>query len=181
MQHPCQFLCLDFVLSELRAKYASSPTFLFMGGALQVGAGFLEFFLGNTFPFVVFSSFGGFWLSFGATLQPFYGVGAAYEATGGTESPAFAASFGIIINQTLIWPKSLWFTSILPSKYGSSLLHLSHLLYSHQHHPGIRICLPSHGVRLPVWSILATCQRQYCGGGQTSSRKYNFSFDYTYK
>jgi uncharacterized protein len=65
-----------------------------MGGALQVVGGFLEFFLGNTFSFVVFSTFGGFWLSFGATLQPFYGVTTAYTATGGPESPAFAASLG---------------------------------------------------------------------------------------
>jgi succinate-acetate transporter protein len=67
-----------------------------MGGALQVIGGCLEFFLGNTFPFVVFSTLGGFWLSFGATLQPFYGVSAAYESTGGAESPVFEASFGII-------------------------------------------------------------------------------------
>lgn len=65
-----------------------------MGGLLQIIGGFLELSLGNTFPFVVFSTLGGFWLTFGATLQPFYGVGEAYAATGGLESPEFAASFG---------------------------------------------------------------------------------------
>jgi uncharacterized protein len=74
---------------------ASLPAYLFMGGLLQIIGGLLEFFLGNTFPFVVFSTFGGFWLSFGATLQPFYGATEAYAATGGAESPQFAASFGM--------------------------------------------------------------------------------------
>jgi succinate-acetate transporter protein len=41
--------------------------------------GFLEFILGNTFPSVVFSSFGAFWLSFAATLQPFYNAYGAYS------------------------------------------------------------------------------------------------------
>ena len=106
-----------------------------MGGALQVIGGFLEFFLGNTFPFVVFSTLGGFWLSFGATLQPFYGIGAAYEATGGEESPVFAASFGIIIIclRFCIMYK-LIIISILPSQHGSTLLHLSYMLYPYEHY-----------------------------------------------
>ena len=73
---------------------ASIPTFLYMGGLLQLIGAFLEFFLGNTFSFVVFSTFGGFWIAFGSTLQASSGATAAYAATGGAESPEFAASFG---------------------------------------------------------------------------------------
>jgi len=60
--------------------------------------GFLEFILGNTFPSVVFSSFGAFWLSFAATLQPFYNAYGAYSpdptAPGeGLATQGFNASF----------------------------------------------------------------------------------------
>lgn len=56
----------------------------------------LEFILGNTFPFVVFGSFGAFWLSWAATLTPFYNASIAYDpthpATSGT-NPTFASTF----------------------------------------------------------------------------------------
>lgn len=56
----------------------------------------LEFFLGNTFPFVVFGSFGAFWLTFAATLTPQYNASIAYDPTHpaqSAENPVFAASF----------------------------------------------------------------------------------------
>lgn len=89
-----------------------------MGGLLMIIGGVLEFFLGNTFPFVVFCSFGssyrtysdmleerkltgsgGFWLTFASTLTPFYNAFGAYspdptKPAEGLNSPAFAASFG---------------------------------------------------------------------------------------
>ena len=37
---------------------ASSGSYIFMGGLLQLIGGVLEFFLGNTFSFVLFSAFG---------------------------------------------------------------------------------------------------------------------------
>lgn len=46
--------------------------------------GVLEFILGNTFPFVVFGSFGAFWLTIGATLQPFYYAYGSYAPPGST-------------------------------------------------------------------------------------------------
>lgn len=62
--------------------------------------GLLEFFLGNTFPAVVFFSFGAFWLSFAGTLVPQFNAFGAYAPVGAT-SPAeglatqgFNASFG---------------------------------------------------------------------------------------
>jgi len=78
---------------------ASTGAYFFFGGLLMLVGGFLEFILGNTFPFVVFSSFGAFWLTFAATLQPFYNAYGAYAPAGepasaGLAAPAFNASFG---------------------------------------------------------------------------------------
>lgn len=60
-----------------------------------------EFFLGNTFPFVVFGTFGAFWLTFGATLQPFFNAYGAYSTTTnpaeGLETVGFNASFGFFL------------------------------------------------------------------------------------
>ncbi|KFY69777.1 hypothetical protein V499_09756 [Pseudogymnoascus sp. VKM F-103] len=64
--------------------------YYWFGGALQLIAGVLEFFLGNTFPFVVLTSFGGFFLSFATTLTPSFNASAAY----GTNVEQFHATFG---------------------------------------------------------------------------------------
>jgi len=85
------------------AGAASTGVFFFFGGLLMVLGGFLEFILGNTFPFVVFTSFGAFWLSLGATLQPFYNSYGAYASPGassvaeGLMSTGFNASFGFFL------------------------------------------------------------------------------------
>lgn len=62
--------------------------------------GFLEFLLGNTFSFVLFCGYGSFWLSYGATLQPFYNCYAAYspdvsDPAAGLAAVGFNASFGM--------------------------------------------------------------------------------------
>ena len=62
----------------------------------------MEFLLGNTFPFVVFGSFGAFWLSYAATLQPFYSTYASYAPAGepgaaGLETVGFNASFAFFL------------------------------------------------------------------------------------
>jgi len=64
--------------------------------------GFLEFILGNTFPSIVFSSFGAFWLTFASTLQPFYNAYGAYSPDPtkpglGLESVGFNASFAFFL------------------------------------------------------------------------------------
>lgn len=48
-----------------------------------------QWVLGNTFPFVVFGSFGAFWLGYAATLQPFYG------SYGNYKNPASSSSTGL--------------------------------------------------------------------------------------
>ncbi|KAF2124961.1 hypothetical protein P153DRAFT_300732 [Dothidotthia symphoricarpi CBS 119687] len=60
--------------------------YYFAGGVLMLMGGIGEWILGNTFPFVVFSSFGAFWLGFAATLQPIYNAYGAFANT--TTSPA---------------------------------------------------------------------------------------------
>ena len=69
----------------------------------MVVGGFLEWILGNTFPFVVFVSFGAFWLTFAATLQPFYYAYGSYAPADATSEAAglsttgFTASFGFFL------------------------------------------------------------------------------------
>lgn len=68
----------------------------------MIVGGFLEFVLGNTFPFVVFISFGAFWLTFASTLQPVYYAYGLYAPPGGTpvdglKTVGFNASFGFFL------------------------------------------------------------------------------------
>ena len=45
-------------------------------------SGLLEWVLGNTFPFIVFVTFGGFWIFFAVLNDPSVGVALAYSADG---------------------------------------------------------------------------------------------------
>ncbi|ESZ92125.1 hypothetical protein SBOR_7504 [Sclerotinia borealis F-4128] len=81
---------------------AGIGSYFFFGGLLMMVGGFLEFILGNTFPFVVFVSFGAFWLTFASTLQPFYYAYGLYAPPGGTPADGlttvgFNASFGFFL------------------------------------------------------------------------------------
>ncbi|OAL23848.1 hypothetical protein AYO20_10868 [Fonsecaea nubica] len=81
---------------------ASVGAYFFIGGVLMLLGGFLEWVAGNTFPFVVFASFGGFWFSYGATLLPFFNAFGAYspdpeDLTAGLASKGFNASFGFFM------------------------------------------------------------------------------------
>lgn len=81
---------------------ASIPFFLYFGGVLMTLGGLLEFFLGNTFPSVVFVSFGAFWLSYGGLLLPQLNAYAAYappdamSVAEGLQTQGFNASFGFV-------------------------------------------------------------------------------------
>ncbi|KIW92423.1 uncharacterized protein Z519_07407 [Cladophialophora bantiana CBS 173.52] len=75
---------------------AEVGVYYFFGGLLMVLGAFLEFILGNTFPFVVFGSFGAFWLAFGATLTPYFNASIAYDPAHPAQSssdPVFASTF----------------------------------------------------------------------------------------
>ncbi|KAF2443270.1 hypothetical protein P171DRAFT_58848 [Karstenula rhodostoma CBS 690.94] len=63
------------------AGAAGTGTYYFFGGLLMILGSLGEFLIGNTFPFVVFGSFGAFWLGWAATLQPFYNAYGAYSTT----------------------------------------------------------------------------------------------------
>ena len=100
---------------------ATVGAYWFIGGFLMSLGGILEFFLGNTFSFVVFCSFGewfsiakstpnsysldskgGFWFTLGSTLTPSFNAYGAYAAdpnqpSQGLVSPGFHASFGKIV------------------------------------------------------------------------------------
>lgn len=79
---------------------ATSGQYFFFAGILLLIGGLLEWVLGNTFPATVFTTFGGFWLSFGATLTPFFNAMAAYDAAAtpaGTTPPAFYASYAFFL------------------------------------------------------------------------------------
>jgi len=75
---------------------ATIGTYWFFGGLLMIIGALLEFVLGNTFPFVVFGSFGSFWLTFGATLTPQFYASIAYlpdDPTASAADPVFMSSF----------------------------------------------------------------------------------------
>lgn len=81
---------------------ASTGAYFFMGGFSMILSGILEFFLGHTFQFILFCGYGTFWLTFGATLQPFFGAFAIYSAdaanpAAGLATMGFNASFGFYL------------------------------------------------------------------------------------
>ncbi|MDI1488793.1 MAG: hypothetical protein OHK93_008069 [Ramalina farinacea] len=83
---------------------ATIAAYYFIGGFLMSLGGILEFFLGNTFSFVVFCSFGGFWFTLGGTLTPAFNAYGAYVTDNpgndpnlGITSPEFHASFGFFL------------------------------------------------------------------------------------
>ncbi|KAI5212267.1 GPR1/FUN34/YaaH-class plasma membrane protein-like protein [Aureobasidium subglaciale] len=76
--------------------------YFFFGGLLMILGSIGEWLIGNTFPFVVFGSFGAFWLTFAATLQPFYNAYGAFSTDAnapgeGLATVEFNASFGFFL------------------------------------------------------------------------------------
>ncbi|KAH0827696.1 hypothetical protein AYO21_08867 [Fonsecaea monophora] len=79
---------------------SSIGVFFFMGGLLMIIGGVGEFILGNSYPFIVFCGFGGWWLSFGATLKPSFGAYGNYspdptDPAAGLSTTGFLAGFGM--------------------------------------------------------------------------------------
>ncbi|KAL1874885.1 hypothetical protein Daus18300_003426 [Diaporthe australafricana] len=76
------------------------PQFFFFGGLLQLTTGLLEFVLGNTFPSVVFCTYGAFFLSLGGTLNPSFAAFSSFAPAGqdasiGLTTQAFNAGFDL--------------------------------------------------------------------------------------
>ncbi|KAH7022068.1 GPR1/FUN34/yaaH family-domain-containing protein [Ilyonectria destructans] len=82
---------------------ANVGSYFYLGGLLLILGGIGEWILGNTFPATMFSVFGGFWFSFGATVVPGYGAYGLYSANGtsdpaqGLQEPAFFATFAFLL------------------------------------------------------------------------------------
>jgi len=83
---------------------AGIGSYYFMGGLLMIIGAIGEWIMGNTYPFVLFGAYGGFWLSFAGTLTPSLGAYGHYSTlysdtnpSAGLDDPAFAASFGFFL------------------------------------------------------------------------------------
>jgi hypothetical protein len=94
---PCHSASMNMNLTP-----SNRGSYYFFGGFLLVLGGILEFILGNTFPSVVFTSYGTFFLSFAATLQPFYYAYGLYAPPGqpetaGLTTVGFTSSFAFFL------------------------------------------------------------------------------------
>ncbi|KAL8818162.1 MAG: hypothetical protein Q9223_003145 [Gallowayella weberi] len=90
---------------------ASTGAYFFFGGVLMIIGSIMEWIVGNTFPFVVFGTFGAFWLTFGSTLVPSFNAYGAYVTDpavaaqqmgnpgnpAGLQTPGFNASFAFFL------------------------------------------------------------------------------------
>lgn len=61
-----------YIITDMLVAVDNGAYFGF-GFVLMFFGGIMEFFLGNTFPAVVFTSFSGFWFTFGGFLVPGFG------------------------------------------------------------------------------------------------------------
>ncbi|KAG1897184.1 GPR1/FUN34/yaaH family-domain-containing protein [Suillus fuscotomentosus] len=85
MAYGTVFLCSSIL--TLASKSVGQPNLVlvfatFYGGISQTLVGMWEMFLGNTFSATVFTTYGGFNLSFGALYLPQIGLAAAYTVDG---------------------------------------------------------------------------------------------------
>ncbi|KAH7121569.1 GPR1/FUN34/yaaH family-domain-containing protein [Dactylonectria macrodidyma] len=80
---------------------ANVGSYFYLGGLFLVLGGIGEWILGNTFPATVFCLFGGFWLTFGATIVPGYNAYGLYSKTGevadGLSEQQFYATFSFFL------------------------------------------------------------------------------------
>lgn len=82
----CGFAATTFLLSlfNVQSRGITTPNLIVglamgYGGLVQLLAGMWEFATGNTFGATAFSSYGGFWISFGLIFWPQSGILAAYS------------------------------------------------------------------------------------------------------
>jgi len=89
--------------NKLAGGAATIGTYFFFGGLMMIIGSVGEFILGNTFPCIVFGSFGAFWLSYGATLQDaFYGAITTYAQldkmpNAGIQTPGYAQGYAFFL------------------------------------------------------------------------------------
>lgn len=82
------------------AAVSQVGAFYFVAGLGLTLAGIFEWIIGNTFPSVVFTTFGGFWLSAGFLFQPSQGIAAAIGGPGSLDYnkgiALYLASWGVL-------------------------------------------------------------------------------------
>jgi succinate-acetate transporter protein len=91
---------------KLTRELHDSGSIIFLGGLLAILSAIGEFLLGNAFSMVTFGVYGGFFLAYGATLDPRYNAYLAYEALPPSSlnaelsaiSPGFLSTFGRLKN-----------------------------------------------------------------------------------
>lgn len=88
--------------------------YLFGGMGLWI-SGLLEFIVGNTFPSLVFISFGSFWFSLAFVLDPLYNI----QGTLGAEGPVFNSAWGIYL---VFWAIYVYFLAIAACKTNVALV-----------------------------------------------------------
>ena len=70
-----------------------------VGGLCQLLAGMWEFAAGNTFGATAFSSYGGFWISFGVLLTPTFGI----TGPGGALADDLSAALALYLSTWFIF------------------------------------------------------------------------------
>ncbi|KIS68742.1 uncharacterized protein UMAG_03310 [Mycosarcoma maydis] len=83
--------------------------FYFMGGMAMIIAGLLEFVIGNTFPFLVFASFGTFWLTLAGYLDPRFASQATLLSGEGGSPAAYYVPFGYYL---IFWAVYTYFLTL---------------------------------------------------------------------
>jgi len=86
---------------------ADIGAYMWFGGFTVVLSALMEFVMGNTFSFVLFMGYGAWFLTYAATLQPFYNAAGAYAPTPGATqaatqstgqlSPGYPSSFAFVL------------------------------------------------------------------------------------
>ena len=106
--NPTSFGIVSFLLTLLPAscclmgwRGASSNSllaligaFYYMGGGAMILSGLLEWIVGSTFPFLVFASFGTFWLTLAGYLDPRYAVQSTLLTGSGGKPETYYVPFG---------------------------------------------------------------------------------------
>lgn len=80
--------------------------YYFMGGMALYVAGILEFIIGNTFPALVFTSFGTFWLTLAGYLDPKFAVQSTLLTAQGGSPEVYYVPFGFYL---LFWAVYTYF------------------------------------------------------------------------
>lgn len=83
--------------------------YYFMGGMALYVAGLLEFVIGNTFPALVFTSFGTFWLTLGGYLDPKFAVQQSLLLAEGAKPATYYVPFGYYL---VFWAVYTYFLTI---------------------------------------------------------------------